>query len=285
MSRRLICTSHIMREIYQEAQDIARTDVKVLITGENGVGKDVVARLIHERGNRRGPLVRVNCAVVPERLLEWQLFGQAQSTFSGGQTDTPGRLEQAQGGTIVLDEVVDLSVRLQTLVLQFLERGEIRRVGADRAQVLRDVRVIATTSRNLFQAVEAQRFREDLYYRLNIIHIVVPPLRERREDIAPLFAHFLDRFSELHDLPRPRLTSQARAKLKDYAWPGNVRELSNVVEQMIVSNRTGLISAADLPPVVSGVLQPRRPVADVLYARWPPAVSRFTRSVSLSHRG
>ena len=280
MSRHLIYTSLAMRELDREVADIARSEVKVLLTGESGAGKDVVARLIHERGNRRGPFVRINCATVPERLLEWQLFGHVQGTFPGAQADTRGRLDQAQGGTIVLDGIIDLSARLQTLLLPFLERGEVRRVGSDRVEVLRDVRVIATASRNLFGAVEAQRFREDLYYRLNIIHLVVPPLRERPEDIMPLVGHFLDRFSESYELPRPRLSLQARARLKNYACPGNVRELGKVVEQMILSCRTGVISAADLPPVVCGVQPTRSRDASGRASRLAPSVCNVSSNLN-----
>src|SRR4029077_6787173 len=147
------------------------------------------------------------------------------------------RLEQAAGGTIFLDEISDMSLRAQGQLLRFLESGEIQPAGSDVVQVVRNVRVIAATSRNLFEAVAAQTFREDLYYRVNVIHIVVPPLRDRLDDIAPLVAHFLDPFRESHRVARPRLSPQALAKLKDYPWPGNVRELRNIVERLILSNR------------------------------------------------
>jgi transcriptional regulator with PAS, ATPase and Fis domain len=223
--------------------------------------------------------VRVNCAQVPDPLLEWQLFGLAQGSFSGAQCDTRGRLEQAVGGTIFLDEVGDMSLRTQTLLLRFLENGEILRAGGNTPQVVENVRIIAATSRNLFDAVTAQTFREDLYYRLNIIHIVVPPLRERLDDIAPLMQHFLDRFSESHDAVRPRLSPQALAKLRDYPWPGNVRELRNVVERMVLSNRTGVITVADLPSVVSGAIPARRSIADVLYEQMVEAGQPFWAAI------
>jgi DNA-binding NtrC family response regulator len=217
--------------------------------------------------------------LVPDPLLEWQLFGLAQGSFPGAPSDTRGRLEQAIGGTIFLDEVGEMSLRTQTLLLRFLESGEIQRTGGDTASVVDNVRVIAATSRNLFDLVAAQAFREDLYYRLNIIHIVVPPLRDRVDDIAPLTQHFLDRFSESHDVMRPRLSPHALAKLKDYGWPGNVRELRNVVERMVLSNRTSVISVADLPPVVSGALPARQSLADVLYEQMVEAGQPFWAAI------
>jgi DNA-binding NtrC family response regulator len=265
--------------IEQEIDCAARFDARLLITGEIGVGKDAVARLIHTRGGRRGPFVRVNCAAVPDPLLEWQLFGLSHCSLPGSQYDTRGRLEQATGGTIFLDEISEMSLGAQALLLRFLESGEIQRAGSDAVHVVRNVRVIAASSRNLFDAVAAQTFREDLYYRVNVIHIVVPPLRDRLDDIAPLVTHFLDRFSESHHLARPRLSPQALAKLKDYSWPGNVRELRNVVERLVVSGRTGVISVADLPAVVSGALPARRPIADLLYEQMVDAGQPFWAAV------
>jgi transcriptional regulator with PAS, ATPase and Fis domain len=268
-----------LRTIQREIDCASRFDARLLITGDAGVGKDVVARLVHIRSRRRGPFVRVSCASAPDPLLEWQMFGLAQGSFSGAQHDTRGYLEQAAGGTIFLDEVGEMSLRMQTLLLRFLESGEIQRVGGDTTRVVEDVRVIASTSRNLFDLVAAQAFREDLYYRLNIIHIVVPPLRERADDIAPLVQHFLDRFSESHDVVRPRLSGQALAKLKDYPWPGNVRELRNVIERLVLSDRTGVISVADLPPVISGALPARRSIADVLYEQMVEAGQPFWAAI------
>jgi transcriptional regulator with PAS, ATPase and Fis domain len=272
-------SSGALRTIEREIDCAARFDARLLISGETGVGKDVVARLVHTRSGRRGPFVRVNCAAVPDPLLEWQLFGLAQGSFSGARCDTRGRLEQAVGGTIFLDEVGEMSLRAQTLLLRFLERGEIQPAGGDSIRVVDNVRVITATSRNLFNAVAAQTFREDLYYRLNIIHVVVPPLRERLEDIGPLVQHFLDRFSDSHDVVRPRLSPQALAKLKDYLWPGNVRELRNVVERMVLYNRTGVISVADLPSIVSGALPARRSLAEVLYEQMVEAGQPFWAAV------
>jgi two-component system nitrogen regulation response regulator NtrX len=274
-----VAASGALRAIEREIDCAARFNARLLITGEAGVGKDVVARLVHTRSGRRGAFVRVNCAAVPDPLLEWQLFGLAQGSFSGARCDTRGHLEQAVGGTIFLDEVGEMSLRTQTLLLRFLETGEVQPAGGDTIRVFDNVRVITATSCNLFEAVAAQTFREDLYYRLNIIHIVVPPLRERLEDIGPLMQHFLDRFSESHDVMRPRLSPQALAKLKDYSWPGNVREVRNVVERLVLSNRTGVISVADLPSVVSGALPARQSLADVMYEQMVEAGQPFWAAV------
>jgi transcriptional regulator with PAS, ATPase and Fis domain len=271
--------SGALRAIEQEIDCAARFDARLLITGESGVGKDVVARLIHTRSRRRGPFVRVNCAAVPDPLLEWQLFGLSQGSFPAARCDTRGQLEQAVGGTIFLDEISEMGLRTQALLLRFLETGEIQRAGSNAVHVVQNVRIIAATSLNLFEAVAAQTFREDLYYRVNVIHIVVPPLRDRLDDIAPLVTHFLDRFSESHRVARPRLSPQALAKLKDYSWPGNVRELRNIVERLILSDCTGFISVADLPTLVSGALPARRPIADVLYEQMVDAGQPFWAAV------
>jgi DNA-binding NtrC family response regulator len=265
--------------IAQEIECAARFDARLLITGETGVGKDVVARLIHTRSRRHGPFVRVNCAAVPDPLLEWQLFGLSQGSVPAAQCDTRGHLEQAVGGTIFLDEISEMSLRTQALLLRFLESGEIQRAGSNAVHVVENVRVIAATSRNLFEAVAAQTFREDLYYRVNVIHIVVPPLRDRVDDIAPLVTHFLDRFSESHRVPRPRLSPRALAKLRDYSWPGNVRELRNIVERLVLSNDAGVISVADLPSLVSGALPARRPIADMMYEQMVDAGQPFWAAV------
>jgi transcriptional regulator with PAS, ATPase and Fis domain len=270
--------SGALRVIEREIDCAARFDARLLISGETGVGKDVVARLVHTRSGRPGSFVRINSSAVPDPLLEWQLFGLAQGSFPGARCDTRGRLEQAVGGTIFLDEITEMSPRVQTLLLRYLETGELQRTGADTVHVVKNVRVIAATNQNLFEAVATQAFREDLYYRLNIIHIVVPPLRDRLDDIGPLVNHFLDRFSESHEVARPRLSPQALAKLKDYAWPGNVRELRNMVERMILSNRTGVIALADLPPVMSSAI-PSRPIADVLYEQMVEAGQPFWAAV------
>src|SRR5207342_3961369 len=182
--------SAILREIEQEILCTSSSDAKVLITGESGVGKEIVARSIHQRSRRSHlPLVTINCSGVPDSLLESELFGHVRGSFTDAYRDRRGWLEQADGGTIFLDEVGEMSLRMQALLLRFLENGEIQRVGSERYQTTVDVRVISATNRDLLERTKEGEFREDLYYRLNVVHFVVPPLRERRDDIAPLFDH------------------------------------------------------------------------------------------------
>ncbi len=248
----LIGTSAAVAAVRQDIERAARCDAKVLITGESGVGKEVVARLIHEASPRRQQsLVTVNCAALTETLLETELFGHVRGSFTGAYRDRSGVLEQAHRGTIFMDEVGETSPRMQGLLLRFLETGEIQRVGSDEPVQSRvDVRVIAATNRVLLDSVAAGAFREDLYYRLNVIHLQVPPLRERREDIPALLSFFLDSFSRQYDVACPKLCPVALKVLTDYAWPGNIRELKNAIERTVVRTRTEIIKTDDLPPEV-----------------------------------
>jgi transcriptional regulator with PAS, ATPase and Fis domain len=249
---RLIGTSEAIRGIEEEIECASRSNAKVLITGESGVGKEVVARLIHQRSGRgRAPLVTINCAGVPDTLLESELFGHVRGSFTDAHRDKKGWLEQAHAGTIFMDEIGEMSLRMQALLLRFLENGEIQRVGSDRTQSVVDVRVIAATNRNLLDRVAEKTFREDLYYRLNVIHVPIPPLRERREDIGGLFSHFVRSFCRQHRVPEPAISGEVLAHLIKYDWPGNVRELKNAVERIVVRSR-GTITAADLPKEILG---------------------------------
>ena len=272
----LIGESAPMLELRQEIDRIARSDAKVLVTGESGSGKELVALLIHERSPRtERPFVAVNCAGLPESLLESELFGHVKGSFTGAYRDKQGKLEMADQGTMFLDEIGEMTLRMQGLLLRFLETGELQKVGSDRIVGRADVRVIAATNRSLRDLIVQGQFREDLYYRLNVIHITVPPLRERREDIPALIDHFLARLISGNGHVARAVSPEALTALSAYSWPGNVRELQNVMERMVVTGRTEVVSVDQLPPEVRS--QPgigvrpkrerRRTVADDLYER------------------
>ena len=264
----IVAGSAAMLEVLAIAQRSAAGDAKVLITGESGVGKDVIARQIHFSSKRvRGPFVAVNCAGLTETLLESELFGHVKGSFTGAYRDKRGKLQMAHGGTLFLDEVGEMSLRMQALLLRFLETGEIQSVGAHEETAHVDVRVVAATNRNLPERVAAGEFREDLLYRIRVIHIHVPPLRERRDDIPLLVAHLLKRSGR-----QIQISENAMEMLQRYRWPGNIRELQNVVEQAMWFADREIIDVGHLPPTVraSGeALLPtrerRRQVADDLY--------------------
>jgi DNA-binding NtrC family response regulator len=229
----LVGTSPALDLVRAEVDLAATCDAKVLITGPSGVGKEVVARLLHTRSPRRArPFVPINCAAVPDKLLESELFGHTRGSFTDAVSDKKGLLEIANGGTIFLDEIGEMSLRMQALLLRFLENGEIQRVGAERVSVVANVRIVSATNRNLAERIAAGEFREDLYYRINVIHVTIPPLRERREDIAPIWDHCVRLFSQRSGLAAPLTPPHAMELLQQYDWPGNVRELRNVVERM-----------------------------------------------------
>src|SRR5690349_18682999 len=273
-TEQLIGTSGVIVELSQEIDRIARSDAKVLITGESGVGKELVAHAIHQRSARANrAMVAVNCAGLPETLLESELFGHVKGSFTGAYRDKQGKLEMADGGTIFLDEIGEMTLRMQGLLLRFMETGELQKVGADRVQGRVNVRVVAATNRNLRDMIAEGTFREDLFYRLNVIHLSVPALRERREDISTLIDYFLTRFTKRGDYPVKRISPQAIKLLSDYSWPGNVRELENVIERLVVTGRSESVEAEDLPMEIRSHdalgLRPkrerRRTVADDLY--------------------
>jgi transcriptional regulator with PAS, ATPase and Fis domain len=262
----LIGSSEATRSLQEEIADAARSDAKVLLTGESGVGKEVVARLIHHHSRRRNvKLVALNCAAVPDSLLESELFGHVRGSFTGAYRDKPGLLELAQSGTVFLDEIGETSLRMQALMLRFLENGEIWRVGANEARMPADVRVVAATNRDLAERIARGEFRADLYYRLNVLQIRIPPLRERREDIPAFLDHFMQTYSDRHLVPVPEIAPAARALLQGYGWPGNIRELKNVVERLVVRRRSGPIREGDLPEEVRG-LDGSRAIAATLEA-------------------
>jgi transcriptional regulator with GAF, ATPase, and Fis domain len=264
-----------MLVLQQEILRVAQSDAKILITGESGVGKELVAMSVHAQGLRADqPFITVNCAGLPETLLESELFGHVKGSFTGAYRDKPGMLEKADGGTIFLDEIGEMSLRMQGMLLRFLETGELQKVGADRVGRRVDVRVITATNRSLPEMVAQGVFREDLYYRVNVINIHVPPLRERREDIPLLVDHFFENLGRGNGT-RPVVTPEALAILAEYPWPGNVRELANVIERMLVSGCGPEIGADDVPIEIrtqrSISLRPkrerRRTVADDLLKR------------------
>jgi two-component system, NtrC family, response regulator AtoC len=272
----LIGQSAVMVDLQQEIDRVARSDAKVLITGESGVGKEIVARAIHFRGPRASNVFApVNCAGLPETLLESELFGHVKGSFTGAYRDKPGKLESANNGTSFLDEIGEMTLRMQGLLLRFLETGELQKVGADGGGRHVNVRVIAATNRNLRDMVTQGSFREDLFYRLNVIHIVVPPLRERREDIPALVNHFRAHYAALNQSPITTVTPAAMKVLTEYSWPGNVRELENIVERMIVTVQGSVIDVEHLSAETRAqdtvALRPkrerRRTVADDLCKR------------------
>lgn len=224
----LLGNSAAMVRIRQEIDILADTDLRVLITGETGVGKELVARAIHAKSRRDKPLVYVNCAALPESLAESELFGHVRGSFTGAVEHRAGKFEAADGGTLFLDEIGELSLSIQSKLLRVLQSGEVQRVGSDRTLQV-DVRVVTATNRDLAEEVRAGRFRSDLYYRLNVYPLHVPPLRERRDDIPVLSGHFLDAAQKRLAVNQLRLSVEARAQLRAHDWPGNVRELEHMI--------------------------------------------------------
>jgi transcriptional regulator with GAF, ATPase, and Fis domain len=244
----LVGTSAAVRELREEIACAARFDGKVLISGESGSGKEITARLIHSESSRnRVPLVTLNCAGVPETLLESELFGHVRGSFTGAYQDHAGLFEVANGGTVFLDEIGEMSLRMQSILLRFLETGEIQRVGSARTELRVDVRIIAATNRDLMTLVAAKEFRQDLYYRLNVLNIVVPPLRNRREDIPALVEHLGHRLADQFGIAAPAIAPEAMRRLLEHDWPGNVRELRNVLERTIARRGAAEIGVDDLP--------------------------------------
>jgi DNA-binding NtrC family response regulator len=244
----------------------ARTHAKVLVLGETGSGKEVVARLLHAQSPRRGrAFVAVNCSGIPETLLESELFGHTRGSFTGAVRDKMGLVRQADRGTLFLDELGEMSLRMQAVLLRFTETGEIQPVGAEGPTGHTDVRLITATNRDLRQRIAEGAFREDLYYRLNVIQIRIPPLRERGNDILLLLDHYLERAAQSHRLRQPTLTPAAGELLINYQWPGNVRELRNVAERLVLQDRPGALGPDALPHEM------RAPVASTSVNRTVPA--------------
>jgi len=245
--RNLVGRSQAMTTLLETVAQVAPSEATVLITGESGTGKEMIAGAVHFNSFRKeGPFIRINCAAITETLLESELFGHEKGSFTGADRRKEGKFRQADGGSIFLDEVSEMSPAMQVKLLRVLQEREITRVGGD--EVLKvDVRVIAATNRNLIQDLARGRFREDLYYRLNVVTLHVPPLRDRREDIPLLAQHFLDRFAEQNHRTIRGFTPQAVDRLLKYNWPGNVRELMNAVERGVVLSRSEYLDETELP--------------------------------------
>jgi two-component system NtrC family response regulator len=239
------CTA--MQEVFRQVRQVADTDATVLIQGESGTGKELVAQAMHNLSSRRdGPFVGVNVGALPETLLESELFGYEKGAFSGATRLKLGRFELAEGGTLFLDEVTEMSPKSQVDLLRVLEEREYRRVGGE--ELMRtDARVIAASNKDIRQLVGDGRFREDLYYRLNVVPIVVPPLRDRRDDVPLLVEHFLEQFCERHRRELKRVAGETMQFLGGHNWPGNVRQLRNLIERLVITVEGPVIHAADLP--------------------------------------
>jgi DNA-binding NtrC family response regulator len=247
ISTELTGKSPLIKALQEDIDLAARSDAKVLITGESGTGKEVAARLIHANGLRRPrPFVAINCAGIPESLLESELFGHERGSFTGAVRDRGGLLEAGHRGTAFLDEVGEMTVRMQGTLLRFLETGEIQRVGSDRQQTQIDVRIISATNRNLLDRVSTNEFRLDLYYRLNVIHLTTPALRERPDDIPGLLDGFIEQYCRTYRLEPPRFSAEALDAFQSYNWPGNVRELKNVAERLVITRSGRLIARSDV---------------------------------------
>jgi two-component system nitrogen regulation response regulator NtrX len=242
----MVGESHAMRRLREHVQTAAPTNGRVLIYGENGTGKELVARTVHQLSKRRtGPFVEVNCAAIPEELIESELFGHMKGAFTGAVADKPGRFEQASAGTIFLDEIGDMSLKTQAKVLRALQEQVVERVGGTQ-RIRVDVRVLAATNKELPAEIRANRFREDLYFRLNVIPIFVPPLRDRQDDIPLLADHFMALMAAEYGKRPKRLAPEAGARLQHYPWPGNVRELRNIIERLMIMAPGDTITAQDL---------------------------------------
>jgi DNA-binding NtrC family response regulator len=246
----IVARSESMREALRLAGRVASTDANVLVTGESGAGKDALALFVHAMSPRAlGPFVKIDCAALPAELLEAELFGYERGAFTGATQAKPGRLEASHKGTLVLDEIAHLSRDAQAKLLRVIERREFERLGGRRT-VRVDARLLALTNVDLDDAVRRRAFREDLFYRLNVVRIHVPPLRERREDVAPLAEKFLLAYAAKHGRPARRFDAGALAALASYDFPGNVRELANIIERAVIVNEAEAVSAKDLPEAV-----------------------------------
>ncbi len=254
--REIVGSSPVWRRVIEVSTQAAPSSATVLVLGESGTGKELIARYIHDRSTRaKGPFIAVNCAAIPETILESELFGHERGAFTGAATKKDGRFAKASGGTLFLDEIGELSLQVQVKLLRVLQEGEYEPLGGNTVRA--DVRIVAATNRDLKSEVDAGRFREDLYYRLNVISVTAPPLRARREDIPLLVDHFIGLYCAKNNRPRLQVSRGTLDRLLEYAWPGNVRELENVIERAVVLSRGDQLTEADLPEAVAAA--PRVP--------------------------
>lgn len=272
-----VCQDPAMVALLARAEQLARAEASVLITGESGTGKEVLARHIHTHSRRqRGPFVALNCAALPEALLESELFGHEKGAFSGAVAARRGRFEQAEGGTLLLDEIGEMDLRLQAKLLRVIQEREVDRLGGT-GPVRVDVRILAATNRNLPAEVRAGRFREDLYFRLNVVQVQIPPLRARAHDILPLAEHFALRYADANGLPRRAITPMAASRLLGHPWPGNVRELENTIHRAVLlaagteigAEAIELMPMPDAPdaPPAAAASAPAQPIAALVGCR------------------
>ncbi|MCM2286298.1 MAG: sigma-54 dependent transcriptional regulator [Desulfobacula sp.] len=246
----IIGQSRLMQSVYKTIGRVSQTDATVLIRGESGTGKELVARAVYQHGIRSGKsFLIINCVAIPETLLESELFGYEKGAFTGASQRHIGKIEQANGGTVFLDEIGDMPLNIQAKILRLLQEKSIERLGGEETIPV-DVRIIAATNKNLEQAILEGKFREDLYFRLKVVTIELPPLRERKEDIDPLISFYLHKFSAELKIDNPSIQPEALALLNRYDWPGNIRELSNLIQKVLIFNRGAPISAADLEQII-----------------------------------
>ncbi|HYQ29570.1 MAG TPA: sigma-54 dependent transcriptional regulator [Polyangiaceae bacterium] len=283
-NREIVGQSPALRRVLDVATQAAPSSATVLILGESGTGKELIARYIHSKSGRaNGPFVGVNCAAIPESILEAELFGHERGAFTGAIAKREGRFARARGGTLFLDEIGELSPAVQVKILRVLQEGEYEPVGGHTVKA--DARIVAATNRDLVSEVEAGRFREDLYYRLNVIAVTAPALRARREDIPLLVDHFLGVYCTKNGRARLTVPSEVLRKLMDYSWPGNVRELENVIERAAVLCRSELLGLSDLPDAVASATP--RPPSELTFSIGTPLSEVEQRMIrdTLSHTG
>lgn len=262
----IVGSSEKMQAVFERVERVAKTTVTVLIEGESGTGKELIARAIHFSGPRKAkPFIAVNCAAIPETMIEAELFGYKKGAFTGAASESKGKFEEANHGTLFLDEISAMPLSLQSRLLRVLQEHEITRLGENLPRKV-DVRIVSSTNENLTLLIEENRFREDLYYRLAVVPIPLPPLRERVQDVPVLIEHFLQTSAEKHGIKSPKLDRDVYRALYRYRWPGNVRELENTIERMVVLSDGDLISVDELP---KSIAQPRTDTTDVLWFDLP----------------